>query len=175
MQPILYDQLDRWLEIMILQKYTSTDELSFPFDSPDNFLISRERAKRKLRELIGMTCKRFKLSTNKANSKTDTKPFDDWHREMLTVFCCINYARTLCSLCPFSLGMEEMIIRQGAAPCVLLDEVKLFSFEPQGCIILTSGYWSEKFLVQKIVLSCGPGKATDFLGIKTCFCARFPD
>lgn len=175
MQSILYDQLDRWLQITILQKYLNADEFRFPLRGKDNYRISPEKARKDLDQLIRRTCKRFKLLQPGEKLKSEEKTYENWHREMLTVFCCINYGRMLCSVCPLSLGMEEMIKRKGAAPCSLLEDTKLFSFEPTGCIIITSGYWDEISLIQHITLTSGIHRAALFLEVKTAFSRRFPD
>ncbi len=175
MQSILYDQLDRWLQIAILQKYLNADELRFPLGGKDNYRISPEKARKDLDLLICKTCKRFKLLQPGEKLEAEEKTYEDWHREMLAVFCCINYGRILCSICPLSLGLEEMIKREGTAPCNLLEDTKLFSFEPTGCIIITSGYWDEISLIQHITLTFGIQRTALFLEVKTAFSRHLPD
>lgn len=171
MPPRVQNQLDRWLKIVILQKYCSVDKLHFPVgDVPDSDIDVR-RAARNLDDLISRTCRRFDLLPPDSDSpgQANKKAFEEWHQEMLAIFCCVNYSNMLCSFCPLSLGLDEMIQREGAAPCSLLKDTKIFSFEPNGCIILTSGYWNERFLVQHIASLHDPHLASDFLGIKYAF------
>lgn len=167
-----HDQLNIWLEIAILQRYVTVNEFRFPIGGSRDILIRPDQAKKDLKKLIEKACKMYDLQLPEENTQPQIKKdFTAWHREMLILFCCVNFPKMLCSFCPFSLGMDEMIAREGAAPCGLLGETKLFYFEPHGCIILTSGYWDERFLYQHIVINHNAGKASDFISIKTTFYA----
>ena len=162
-------QLDVWLEIMILQKYAAIDKHHYPASKENASLINADEAKQRLQGLIRRTCRSFDLCPPEDQADETKKRFNDWHQEMLVLFCTRSYARMLCSLCPMSLGLEDMITREGAAPCILLQDARLFSFEPFGCVILSTNYWQEGFLIEHIFRQHGIQAVSDFIDIKTSF------
>ena len=165
-----HNQLPRWMKIFILQKYVTIDEFRFPIGDSADTIMSSSQAQKALQRLISQTCKDYNLLPPEEDQPDPPrKTYNSWHHEMMVLFCCVNYSKMLCFLCPFSLGTEEMIKREGAAPCSLLGETKLFSLDPIGCIVLTTDYWDEKFLFQHIMMHHGADKAADFISIKTAF------
>lgn len=168
----MHIQLERWIQIAILQRYIAADQLKFFLDTSPTGTLSEDELQNKLDRLIEKTCQRFRLIPPGKEDIKSGKPYQSWEQEMLVLFCCVNYDKMMCAVCPLSLGMDEMIKNRGAAPCILLSETKIYIFEPAGCPILASEYWDENYLIQQIAQQKNHEVAANFLGISKIFHPR---
>ena len=75
----------------------------------------------------------------------------DWYKKMKEVHYLKDYEAIICSACPFSDGLKEMISLGGVVPCGIFSGMVYHLPAPFECVMLYSKDWSREELYSKIL------------------------
>ena len=85
-----------------------------------------------------------------------------WYKRMKAAFYQKEYEATICSACPLSEGIEQMIAMGGDVPCGVFSGMMRRLTRPFVCGMLHGGGWSREKLECKIVEKGGGGALATF-------------
>ena len=105
-------------------------------------------------KLVGEACRKYGIVTRKISLVPGKMLYGDWYQKMLDNWIREEYEKIICSACPFSDGLDEMIKTGGDVPCSEWNGVLYRLGVPYLCA-MTSHNWTERELTEKIVKKGG--------------------
>jgi hypothetical protein len=80
----------------------------------------------------------------------------DWYQRMKQESYKAEYDGMICSACPFTEGVEQMIALGGVVPCRVFSGTMYRLTRPYACGMLHSGGWSQETLDGRVIEAVGP-------------------
>ncbi|HAU66155.1 TPA: hypothetical protein DCW61_02290 [Candidatus Uhrbacteria bacterium] len=87
----------------------------------------------------------------------------DWYHRMKDLTYRASYEKMICSSCPFSKGVEEMIALGGVVPCGLWRGMLYRLTQPYTCAMVASDHWTQESFEEKIQREYGNRALSDFI------------
>jgi hypothetical protein len=158
-------ELRLWERISILAGYIRQQTLKLTKGQAGDSRIKIKQdireAKELLEKLTDQVCQLFNVVRPKdcPDIEPGKKPppagkvwFWDWYDQMRSTYYRSVYEDTVCSACPFCLGLEEMKKKNGAILCQVSSGP--FTFHrigsPHLCSRVVQGFWTEEELYKQI-------------------------
>ena len=106
------------------------------------------------KKLVKEVCEKFGVVLEKSEVVSDKIYYWDWYSKMKENWLRGEYEKIICSVCPFSEGVEEMIITGGNIPCSKWNGILYDLSKPFLCA-MTAHNWTEEELRERIIKKGG--------------------
>ncbi len=97
----------------------------------------------------------------------------DWYKRMKLENYKAEYEGMICSACPFSQGVEQMIALGGVIPCGVFPGMMYRLSRPYACGMLHGGDWSQETLDVRVIEAVGPDGLKKFRAKERELTAKF--
>ena len=106
------------------------------------------------KKLVKEVCEKFGVVLKESEVVSGMIYYWDWYHKMKENWLQGEYEKIICSACPFSEGVDEMIRTGGNIPCSRWNGVLYDLSKPYFCA-MTAHHWTEEEFREKIVEAGG--------------------